>query len=289
MNHPYHLMLLTNLTRNDKNDAASKMLCQFDSPKKGQWLASLVNWFSRVPADQSPENDHLAYVAHILTNITQHECGRLMFYNTEHALFKKLAPMLLTGSSIRRLGVLRAIRNCLIDSATVGEYRFTFIIQECGVYPNLMVPIVGPGEIDEEDRSKMPPVIQEYLTKDPPSVRDEDVEVRAAVLDIILCCARNKNTRVFLRQRNTYQLIRELHNEEKKLERERFNEFIEDLVGFFILDEDVETKGPADEKAIEGPKIEEVEEEEERKEEESDEEEEESDDPEDAGDLDDVS
>lgn len=302
LQHPYHLMLLTNLTRNDKDDTASKVLCQWDSPKRGQWLTSLVQWFSEVPKDQTEEKDHLAYIGHILTNVTQHECGRVYFYKAEKNFFPKLIPQLLYGSSTRRLGVLRPLRNCLIDANTVGEYRFTYLIEECGIYPAFMIPIVGPGTIDEEDKSGMPDLIQEFFAKVPPVKRDEDTEVRAAILDIILCCARHKKTRIYLRERNTYMLIRDLHNEEKELERTQFDQFIEDLVGFFILDEDdaapkaLNARAAARAAAAEemgggfviNEAIEMKKDPEEEDEEEADEEEAENA-PEDAGDLDDIS
>lgn len=100
----------------------------------------------------------------------------------------------------------------------------------------MMLPIVGSENLDAEDQEGLPSLVIASLG--PGKKRDPNPEVRKIILDIVYLCARHKPSRLTIKPKKIYILLRELHLWEQEMENTEHDEFIEDLVQYFLLPED---------------------------------------------------
>ena len=137
--HEFALMLLSNLS---KDEAACKTILQADTPLQGLHVLRLLNLFAKHP----PANDIYARVADIMTNLTQIEAGRLIFLDKKRGIMKFFVNGTRATNVIRRLGVLRVIRNCCYEV----DHHEDLLSEDLGLLSALVIPLAGPEPIDDE-------------------------------------------------------------------------------------------------------------------------------------------
>jgi hypothetical protein len=85
---------------------------------------------------------------------------------------------------------------------------------------------------------------------------DAEGDIRTLAYETVMVLVRNAPTRTYLRARNTYQLLREAHKHERAVEHERNDQLIdEDLIPFFILDEDAPSRASQEAQAAEAMEV----------------------------------
>ncbi|KAJ8984053.1 hypothetical protein NQ317_008779, partial [Molorchus minor] len=84
--------------------------------------------------------------------------------------------------------------------------------EEVDIVPRLLLPLAGNEEFDEEDNDKLPLELQ-YLPDN--KTREEDPDIRCILLEALTQLVAKRPNREFIRDRNTYIILRELHKWEK--------------------------------------------------------------------------
>jgi len=242
------LMFLVNMSRDEKGAAA---LMQEGEEVEGLHVRRLLHWFTqpapaapsnpgRGPAAPAPVLDPNAYVAHILTNISQIVAGRKLLLNPDRGVIAQLKTQLLSPHTMRRLGTFQIIKNCFMEESQQGY----LLSAHLGLLPYVLRPIVGPEPFlhGESEYEGIDPAVRSQMTPD--KRREADPQIRVLVYEILLLCARNKPSRVLLRGKAIYPILRHAHDSEKELAKsgdgdaEDMDELLETLVPYFILDED---------------------------------------------------
>jgi len=127
---------------------------------------------------------------------------------------QKLFPFLNLNNSLRRAGVIMAIKNCCFELGNLLHllskvicHLFLFNInnlfciclekhewllsEDLDLLPRLLLPLAGPEQFDEEDNEKLPLDLQ-YLPDD--KEREPDSDLRLALLQALtqVNCATNE-------------------------------------------------------------------------------------------------
>ena len=246
-------MFLVNMSRDEKGASA---LMQEGEEVEGLHVRRLLNWFTQpssstssaaaaaaasaspaAKAQQQPVMDPNAYCAHILTNVSQIAPGRRLLMHAERGYLAQLKPQLLSSNSIRRMGSFQLLKNCFIEESHHGA----LLEQGLGLMPLILRPILGPEPFlhGESEYAGIDPRVRDQLTPD--KRRDADPHLRVIVYEILLLCAKVKPSRILLKSQAIYPILRHAHDAEKAdsdpaaLE---LDDLLEQLVPFFILDED---------------------------------------------------
>jgi len=261
-------MFLVNMSRDEKG---ASLLMQEGEEIEGLHVRRLFNWFVGSQAATSANTmDPYAYIAHLLTNVTQITCGRRLLMNrtgsTSYiaALIPQLqaaaaaveaasspsaalppsanaAPNTISTSvNLRRLGLFQCLKNLFMEP----ENHAMLLDPKLGLWPELVRPIVGDEDFlhGESEYEGLDPRIRAMQRAG--KRREADPQLRCLVYEIILLCAKQKPSRVQLRSSAIYPLLRHAHDEEKELSKRgdgaarELDELVEQIVPFFILDED---------------------------------------------------
>lgn len=173
----------------------------------------------------NPSFDHLCLV---LCNLSQHDDVRRELLKSEKNFFKQmLGSVAHSKSSFRRQGIVGAVKNCCFDT----EYHDWLLGEDVDVLSTLALPLAGPEEFDDDINDKLPLDLQ-YLGDD--KVREEVPEIRLMLLEAITQLCATKKGRCFVRDKNIYYILRELHKWEKS---KRVSVTCENLVDILIGDE----------------------------------------------------
>eukprot|EP00730_Choanoeca_flexa_P017002 TRINITY_DN8129_c0_g1_i1.p1 TRINITY_DN8129_c0_g1~~TRINITY_DN8129_c0_g1_i1.p1 ORF type:complete len:368 (+),score=89.72 TRINITY_DN8129_c0_g1_i1:31-1134(+) len=194
-------MLLVNLTRHAECAKQLTRLRISDKPV----VYSLVEVFCTSEAHTKHGNLH--HLANVFFNITQIREGRrvMMARSSEGCVIQRLLPFTQYQESIlRRGGVIGALRNCCFDSA---DHEW-LLSSEVDLLPNVLLPLAGPEEFDEDDMDGMPDDLQ-YLPPD--KERETDADIRKMLLEALLQLCATKPIREKLRQAKVYPILREYH------------------------------------------------------------------------------
>eukprot|EP00455_Lapot_gusevi_P020457 TRINITY_DN216_c0_g1_i5.p1 TRINITY_DN216_c0_g1~~TRINITY_DN216_c0_g1_i5.p1 ORF type:complete len:312 (-),score=59.23 TRINITY_DN216_c0_g1_i5:64-999(-) len=224
------IMLLANLTLSPRG---ADQLLQRGKELEGLQLLKLVSWFVKNPGTE--EKDTFQFAANIFANVTQTETGRKVFLNDRRGIIKHLIPFVTSTNLIRKIGVLRAFRNCCRER----EFHEYLVSEQLGMIDAVLTPLLGPEFIDDEDQTGMLPTIVHRLSQGP--VREQNVEVRKLCVQIIHLLVLDRPQREYLRSIKVYPILRELHKVETD---EELMTEIEDLVQFFIGDEEPVNPNP---------------------------------------------
>lgn len=244
-------MLLANLTISDDG---TKKVMQEGSALEGLSLRLLITWLLE---DVRPgATDRYLYASHVITNISRTPTCQKLLIDKERGILTKLISQLNVKAPERRHNIISAIKNCFIDT----DNQEQLLSPEKGILLPLLLTLTGPYTLDEEDSGPLLPEIQEAIAlgvKKP----HFDGKVRRVVLDIIHICATHKRSRDYLKSINTYHLIREYHKWENEQEEHDLSQeldiFIEDLVQYFLVEDDEDELS----KQVAGASIEEIKEE----------------------------
>ncbi|XP_055541950.1 protein HGH1 homolog [Wyeomyia smithii] len=204
------------LNENSKmSDAWSMVLCNMTRPehlveivveqldKIEYAFEKLATCFNRINFNQ--QKGHLNYLGPLFSNLSQSKRGRELFCNRKTDLLTRILPFVHhEGSIVRRGGAVGLLKNICFDT-TVHEWLLS---GEVDVLPFILLPLAGPEEFDEETNAKLPVELQ-YLG--PEKGCEEDPDIRKMLVESLGQLCATRKGREYLRDRGTYEILRELH------------------------------------------------------------------------------
>lgn len=230
------IKILSNLTLEKEGQTA---LLNEGEETEGIHLLKLLKLFSIVTKekltldDKGEPMDAFKYIANIMTNISQHEIGRKYLLDERRNIFSELVSQMTSSSKVRKLGVLRTLRNCCFQLK-----KHSYLLQLDNQFiPILLSFIMGNDLIDCKEFDDLPEQVKRYWSD--VKERDDDPHVRRLVLETIEVLVRNAETRTFLKDINVYILFREYEKWEKD---EHTYDLLDEVVQWFIMDDPVHLK-----------------------------------------------
>ncbi|XP_062614348.1 protein HGH1 homolog [Saccostrea cucullata] len=214
---------LSNLTRPE--ECARKVADIMKENEDKLKISKFVSVLCKI--DHNKEAD-LHYLAPILANLSQIHHIRDEILSRDQWVIQRLLPFVnYMESDIRRFGVVSCIKNCCFDE----EHHEWLLSDKVDILSSLLLPLAGPEEFDDEEMEKLPERLQ-YLPPD--KTREPNPQIRCILLQAILKLCATKKGRLFVKEKNTYIIIRELH----KWESQRSNIIpIMNLIDILIGDE----------------------------------------------------
>ncbi|GAB1599066.1 protein HGH1 homolog [Argonauta hians] len=228
----------------DREYESADMLCMLMSnvSRTEQCAAIIAKWFPEdkinsviekivlalVTVKYNTKGCYLHHLCLVLCNLSQVSLIRRILLDKEKQLIMKVTPFLsFEKSAIRRKGCAGIIKNCCFDTSS-HEWLLSDSID---ILSYLLLPLAGPEEFDDEDNASLPLDLQ-YLSPD--KTRESDPEIRRALVDAVLQLCSTKDGRMYIKEKNTYIIMRELH----KWETNKANDFaIQNLIDILIGDE----------------------------------------------------
>ncbi|XP_065082837.1 protein HGH1 homolog [Ochlerotatus camptorhynchus] len=179
------------------------------------------------------QKGHLNYLGPLFSNLSQCKRGRDIICNQKTDLLSRIVPFVHhEGSIVRRGGAIGLLKNICFDS-TVHDWLLS---GEVDVLPYILLPLAGPEEFDDDTNDKLPVELQ-YLGPD--KSREEDPDIRKMLLESLAQLCATRKGREYLRDRGTYEVLRELHKFECSPEGEkRLLATCENVVDILIRTED---------------------------------------------------
>jgi len=150
----------------------------------------------------------LHYLGPFLSNLTQLPEVRQVLLK-DLLLERLLSFTDFKESSVRRGGIIGALRNCCFDYE-----KHDLLLNQLDLLPKLLLPLAGPTpDIFEEEEIEKLPIDLQYLDED--KEVEEDADIRKLLLEALLQLCATRKGREILREQNTYLILRELHKMEK--------------------------------------------------------------------------
>lgn len=195
-----HLSILSNISRPEQLvDSIINSLLEIDNTIFDKFVAA----FSKIDYNQQQQN--LNYLAAVFSNLSQSSVFRNLVASSQNRLLQRLLPFINHEISlIRRGGITGFLKNICFDSS-LHEWLFS---SEVDVLPYLLLPLAGPEEFDDETNEKLPLELQ-YL--EPDKKREVDSDIRTILLESLAQLCATRNGRNYLREKGTYEILRELH------------------------------------------------------------------------------
>jgi len=236
-------MVLANVSRTSSGSA--KILGLTGEDGRGA-LFTLADIFCRGPAFNPNAQFH--YLAHVLFNVTQTAEGRqqIMRREAHGCLFQRLLTFTdFQESTVRRGGVIGCIRNCCF-SASDHDWLMS---EEVNVLTHLLMPLIGPEELDEDDMDGMPDELQ-YQPED--KEREGDVDLRKMLVEALAQLNTTRDGRKHLRDKKAYPILKHYHLWEPD---EEVQQACEEVVRIIVTPEMEEhVPGDGDLRKVELPK-----------------------------------
>lgn len=195
-------MILSNITR--PIHLLEKTIDIFED--SGKTIEELINIFTKKEFNKKA---NLHYLGPLLSNLSQSGRVRKYILDKERCIIQRLLPF--SGyrkSLIRRGGIIGTLKNCCFET----DFHEWLLSEEVDILPRLLLPLAGNEEFDEEDNDKLPLDLQ-YLPDD--KVREEDPDIRCILLEAITQLCSKRINREYIRNKNTYVILRELHKWEQ--------------------------------------------------------------------------
>ncbi|KAG5886876.1 hypothetical protein JTB14_024733 [Gonioctena quinquepunctata] len=175
--------------------------------RSGKTFDELINIFTKNEYNKNGGNLH--YLGPVLSNLSQSHKVRMFILDKNKCVIQRLLPFTeYKKSLIRRGGIIATLKNCCFEE----DYHEWLLSSDVDILPSLLLPLAGNEEFDEEDNDKLPLELQ-YLSED--KVREEDPDIRCILLEAITQLVAKRPNREFIRNKNTYIILRELHKWEK--------------------------------------------------------------------------
>ncbi|XP_044727698.1 protein HGH1 homolog [Chrysoperla carnea] len=199
-------MLLSNLTRPislcDKIvDTVLSSNVTFDQ---------LINIFTKNEFNKKGHKLH--YLGPVLSNLSQSSLVRKYILDSTKCVIQRLLPFTeYKDSIVRRGGIVGTLKNCCFEE----EFHKWLLSEDVDILPRLLLPLAGNEQFDDEDMDKLPLELQ-YLPDD--KMREDDPDIRKMLIEAITQLCSLKENRVYIREKNTYVILRELHKWEKDRE-----------------------------------------------------------------------
>ncbi|XP_060604805.1 protein HGH1 homolog [Ruditapes philippinarum] len=198
--------LLSNLTRPEKcANFVSKQVLENEDIGIEKIVRVLCNIVHNDNAD-------LHYLGAVLSNLSQVREVRSKIMDKEQCIIQRLLPFTeFKQSSIRRGGVIGTLKNCCFDT----ECHEWLLGDQVDILPRLLLPLAGPEEFDDDDMDRLPDELQ-YLPSD--KTREPEAHIRKMLSEAILQLCATKSGKKFVKDKNTYVIMREYYAWERKID-----------------------------------------------------------------------
>ncbi|PVD33026.1 hypothetical protein C0Q70_08474 [Pomacea canaliculata] len=174
------------------------------------------------------KNTNMNQLPAVLMNLAQVQDVRQELVSHHEDLLQNLLPfMSFAPSVIRRRGIIGIVKNCCFEY----DLHSVLLGPEVDLLPRLLLPLAGPEEFDEDDMERLPPDLQ-YLP--PTQTREPDPESRKMLVQALTKLSSTRSGRAYLKEKNAYVILRELHKWEKV---EDNLSTLMDLIDILIADE----------------------------------------------------
>lgn len=148
------------------------------------------------------------YLAYFFSDLSRFRLGRDYFVTEKSDGFPVTKLLVFTEieSTIRRKGVASTLKNCLFDTTLHEKFVFD---ESINLLPYILLPLAsGKDDIKEDEMFELPDELQ-FLSED--KKREPDNQILATYVECLLLLSTNKRVRDYLREKNVYVIIRELH------------------------------------------------------------------------------
>jgi len=203
--------ILCNLTRSTRCSLRMAEVIAEESAEEGDGgCVSMHNLVLALTTEKYNEFATLHYLAPFISNLTQVKSVRNFVMDEKRCVIQRLLPFMnYEKSPERRGGVIGILRNCCFD---VERHEWLLMGDDVDLLPRLLLPLTGPEEFDDEDNEKLPEDLQ-YLPED--KSREPDPDLRKMLVETIFKLCTTKKCRRYIREKNAYVIMRELHKWEK--------------------------------------------------------------------------
>ncbi|RZC38963.1 FAM203 family protein, partial [Asbolus verrucosus] len=175
--------------------------------KSGKSFDEIISVFTKKQYNRVGANLH--YLGPVLSNLSQSGRVRRYILDKNKCVVQRLLPFTeYRESLVRRGGVVGTLKNCCFES----DFHDWLLSEEVDILPRFLLPLAGNEEFDEEDNDKLPLDLQ-YLPDN--KIREEDPDIRCMLLEGLTQLCSKRHNREFIRDKNTYVILRELHKWEK--------------------------------------------------------------------------
>lgn len=196
-------MIFSNLSRH--SHLIEKIVDLID--ESGKTLDELINIITKTNYNKNGAKLH--YLGPALSNLSQSHRVRMFILDKTKCIIQRLLAFTeYKNSLIRRGGVVGTIKNCCFEE----DFHEWLLSDEVDILSHLLLPLAGNEEFDDEDNEKLPLDLQ-YLPND--KLREEDPDIRFILIEAITQLVAKRPNREFIRNKNTYIILRELHKWEK--------------------------------------------------------------------------
>nr|CAI5858170.1 unnamed protein product [Callosobruchus analis] len=215
-------MILSNLSR--FQHLTEKIIDMIETNDKS--FDEIINIFTKTQYNK--HGCKLHYLGPVLANLSQTCRARKMILDKTRCVIQRLLPFTEHENPVRRRGVAGTLKNCCFED----DFHEWLLGEDVDILPRLLLPLAGNEEFDEEDNEKLPLELQ-YLPDD--KKREEDPDIRCILLEAITHLVAKRPNREFVRDKNTYVILRELHKWETD---DEARAACENLVDILIRTED---------------------------------------------------
>lgn len=209
-------MLLANLTKHDHLKTLLTLKRDIPKPLSTSPFAidQLLDLFVKGQEGSYNEKANFDYLCYVFADISKYEEGRKHFLTPreedENIIpLTKLIVFTEHKSTIRRRGVASTIKNAAFDTDAHAKMLSTDETEGgLNILPYLLLPLMGPEEYDDKDMDTMP---EELQLLPPDKTREPETDIQIIHLETLLLLTTTREGRDFMREKNVYAVMRELH------------------------------------------------------------------------------
>jgi hypothetical protein len=209
-------MLLANLTKHDHLKTLLSLKRDIPKPLSTSPFAidQLLDLFVKGQEGTYNAKANFDYLCYVFADVSKYEEGRKHFLTPreedENIIpLTKLIVFTEHKSTIRRRGVASTIKNAAFD--TDAHSKMLSTDETAGglnILPYLLLPLMGPEEYDDKDSEGMP---EELQLLPPDKTREVENDIQIIHLETLLLLTTTREGRDFMREKNVYAVMRELH------------------------------------------------------------------------------
>ena len=208
-------ILLTNLAKNDFINKILEFTIELNEEQKkifksNQAIDCLMDCFVKGYDRKLNEYANYDYLSYFFADLSRYKQGRTYFitqqeYDQVVPLSKVLVFTEKYDDKIRREGVASTIKNSLFDT---NSHMKLLNDEKINLLPFILLPLAGPEEIDEDEMFELPDELQ-LLPSD--KKREPISGIICIHLESLLLLCTTKQGREYLREKQVYAIVRELH------------------------------------------------------------------------------
>lgn len=208
-------ILLTNLAKNDFINKILEFTIELSEEQKkifksNQAIDCLMDCFVKGYDRKLNEYANYDYLSYFFADLSRYKQGRTYFiteqeYDQVVPLSKVLVFTEKYDDKIRREGVASTIKNSLFDT---NSHMKLLNDEKINLLPFILLPLAGPEEIDEDEMFELPEELQ-LLPSD--KKREPISGIICIHLESLLLLCTTKQGREYLREKQVYVIVRELH------------------------------------------------------------------------------